>query len=124
VPMVQYLKSGDIPEINIQKCVMDWVRLNPSISNLIIHFPNEGKRTFSFGKSLKNLGLRKGVSDLFIAMPRHGFGGAWIELKSRNGFLTKYQKLFLKDMDEQNFFTKVCYCIDDTIETIKWYCSL
>ena len=117
-----YLKSGDISERSLQKCVMKWVYLNPTLRNVVIHIPNEGKRTPHYGKSLKDIGMRAGVSDLFIAMIRHGYGGAWIELKSKQGTLSDYQKKFLRDMAEQNYFTKICRSIEETIEFIKWYC--
>jgi hypothetical protein len=119
---VKVLKSGDISEETIHKTVMEWVRAHPMIKRLILHFPNEGRRTNHFGKLLKDLGMRAGVSDLLIAMPRHGFGGAWLELKSANGTLSASQKEFLDDMSQQNYFTAICWSIDEALATIKWYC--
>lgn len=122
MPKKGCLKSGEPSESSIQKSVMEWVNLHPVIKKFIIHIPNEGKRTARYGKSLKDMGMRAGVSDLFIAMMRHGYGGAWIELKSVNGVLSDYQKKFLNNMAEQNYFTKTCYSIEEAIEIIKWYC--
>ena len=116
------LKSGDVSESAIQKAVMEWVNLKPTIKNFIIHIPNEGKRSARYGKSLKDMGMRPGVADLFIAMARHECNGAWIELKSTNGVLTEQQKEFLHDMEEQNYFTQVCGSIESAIATIDWYC--
>lgn len=116
------LKSGDISESSIQKTVMQWVNLNPLLRGFIIHIPNEGKRTSRYGKSLKDMGMRPGVSDLFIALPRHGYCGAWIELKSKKGILSDSQKAFLTDMSEQNYYINVCWTIEKAIETIRWYC--
>lgn len=109
-------------EESIQKAVMDWVRLHPLIKRLIIHIPNEGKRSPRYGKILKDMGMRAGVSDLFIAMARHGFNGAWIELKSKTGRLTKEQTEFLEDMKAQNYYTSVQFSLEETIDLIKWYC--
>jgi hypothetical protein len=116
------LKSGDLSESAIQKAVMEWVRLQPTIRDFIIHIPNEGKRTTSYGKSLKDMGMRSGVSDLFIAMPRHDCNGAWIELKSKNGILRPEQRKFLEDMESQNYFAITCFSIESAIGTIEWYC--
>lgn len=116
------LKSGEISEESIQKTVIQWVRNQPKIKKLVLHFPNEGKRSARYGRVLKDMGLRPGVSDLFIAMPCRGFGGAWIELKSANGVVSIHQKEFLEDMSEQNYFTAICWSIDEAIDTIKWYC--
>lgn len=120
--MEKRLKSGDISESSIQKAVMQWVNLNPILRKVVIHVPNEGKRTKSYGKLLKDMGMRSGVSDLFIAMPRHGYGGAWFELKKKNGLITENQRKFLNDMHDQHYFTAICYSIEETIETIQWYC--
>lgn len=119
---LKLLKSGDISEEAIHKTVMEWVRMHPILKGLVLHFPNEGSRSERFGRLLKVMGMRAGVSDLLIAMPRHGYGGAWIELKSLNGILSPHQKVFLEDMGQQNYFTAVCWSIDEAINTISWYC--
>ena len=111
-------------ENSIQKAVIQWVNLQPRIKKFIIHIPNEGKRTKQYGKSLKDMGMRPGVSDLFIAMPRHNYYGAWIELKSKNGKLNTKQKNFMIDMMSQNYLTETCNSIEETIEFIKWYCFI
>ena len=123
------LKSGYLSEESIHSTVIDWVRKHPffRINNrfrLILHFPNEGKRTLRYGKLMKDLGMRKGVSDLFIAMPCNGFGGAWIELKSETGRLGVEQKEFLEDMKSQNYFTAVCWSIEEAMNTISSYCGI
>ncbi len=116
------LKSGAVSEKAIHQTVIQWVRAHPKISRFIMHFPNEGKRTVTYGRLLQSLGMRAGVADLFIAMHRHNYGGAWIELKSLKGILSPEQKLFLEDMNQQNYFTAICWSIDEAINIIKWYC--
>lgn len=116
------LKSGNVSEESIHKGVMKWVRLHPAISPLVFHFPNEGPRTLRYGRLLREMGMRAGVSDLFIAMGSHGFYGAWIELKSEKGVLKPHQRFFLNDMSKQNYFTAVCRSLDRAISTIDWYC--
>jgi hypothetical protein len=101
---------------------MEWVRMHPMLKGLVLHFPNEGRRSERFGRLLKDMGMRPGVADLLIAMPRQGYGGAWIELKSQNGVLSTFQKSFLEDMSQQNYFTAVCWSINEAINTISWYC--
>jgi hypothetical protein len=116
------LKSGELSESAMQKTVMEWANVHPLLRGFVIHIPNEGKRTSRYGKSLKELGMRPGVADLFVVMARHGYHGAWLELKSKNGILSNAQKEFLEDMAQQNYFTKTCFSIEDSIETINWYC--
>lgn len=47
----------------------------------IVAIGNEGKRTRIGGHIAKQMGLRPGASDLFLAHCRNGHGGYWIELK-------------------------------------------
>jgi hypothetical protein len=126
VGSINLLTNNEIPisEELIQKTIMQWVRTQKKISGLVFHIPNEGKRSLSYGKKLKDLGLRQGVSDLFIAMPNHTFCGAWIEVKTKKGKLSFYQEKFLIDMKSQNYFTSVCRSIEEGIQTIKWYCGI
>lgn len=115
------LSVDSISEESIQKAVIEWVRLDPLLRKVIFHIPNEGKRTWHFGRLLKLLGMRAGVSDLFIALSRHGFHGAWIELKSSKGVLTPAQKEFMRDMSGQGYYVTTCYSIDEAIGVIKSY---
>lgn len=122
--MSLYLKSGHISENTIHKTVMEWVRLHPRLRGLVIHFPNEGRRTKRYGKLLNDMGMRAGVSDLFIAMGRHGYLGAWIELKSAGGKVSDEQHRFLYDMRQQSYFTVVCWSIEEAVRVISWYCEI
>ncbi len=122
MPRGKFLKSGSLSEEIIHKTVIEWVNLHPILQRVVLHFPNEGRRTLRFGKLLKDMGMRAGVSDLFIAMGRHGFNGAWIELKSKGGIVSAVQKEFLDDMSFQNYFTAICWSIDEAINLMDWYC--
>ena len=121
VRSIRLLKSGDMPEKVMHKAIMQLVRVHPLLKRIVIHVPNEGKRSVQYGHELNLMGMRAGVYDLFIATARHNYIGAWVELKSKNGKLRPEQMEFAKDMEEQNYFTKVCRSIEETIETINWY---
>lgn len=108
-------------ESQIQKAYMQWVRLHPKLCPYIIHIPNEGKRTKWYGNELKDLGLRPGASDIFIAIPSGQYHGAWIEFKSKKGKLTKNQIAFHNDMDVQNYATKTVCSFDEAVEFTKFY---
>ena len=121
---IRRLKSGEMAEETIHKLTLNHIEEHPLLNRfrlLVLHFPNEGKRSPRYGALMKALGMRKGVSDLFIAMPRHGFGGAWIELKSADGVLKQEQKEFLEDMKGQNFYTHVTWSLKEAIDTVEWY---
>jgi hypothetical protein len=115
------LKSGALSEKSIHKTVMARIRADSYLKRFVLHFPNEGKRDPNYGRLLQSYGMRKGVYDLFITIPMRGFGGAWIELKTVEGKLSKEQIEFGKDMEIQNYFTKVTYGLDEALEIIDWY---
>lgn len=121
---IKRLKSGELSEETIHKMTLRHIEEHPLLNRykkLVLHFANEGKRSERYGALMKSLGMRKGASDLFIAVPRHGYGGAWIELKSADGTLSPEQKDFLADMKEQNFYTNVCWSVKESIDVIEWY---
>jgi len=119
---MKLLKSGEISEQTLHKTVIEWFKNHPNIIRYVIHIPNEGVRTIRYGKHLKDLGMRPGVSDLFIALPRHGYHGAFIELKTSKGILSNSQKIFLEDMQNQGYYSIATYGLDSSLERISWYC--
>ena len=100
---------------------MQFVALNPLLKNVVIHIANEGSRTSQYGRRLKQMGMMPGVADLFVALARRGYHGAWLELKSRDGIISFKQKAFLENMADQGYYTKVCFSLDEAIEVMKWY---
>jgi len=119
---IKYNKDGALSERSIHLTVMNWIRLHPDLNKYIIHIPNESKRTPRYGKLLKDMGMRKGVSDLFIAIPKKGYNGAWIEIKTMTGKPSPSQIVFHKDMQHQGYYCKFTKGLDDTIASIKDYC--
>lgn len=115
------LKCGSPSEHAIQKAVIKWIRLQPHLEYLVMKLSNEGKRSLSYGKQMKDEGLLPGAFDLFISIPSHGFHGAWIELKSVNGVLSLEQHKFKRAQEEVGFFCEVCYSIEEALDTISWY---
>jgi hypothetical protein len=73
-------------ESNHQAALVQWWGLQyPHLKNCLISYPSGaiigGKNKFALIAKLKNEGWRTGVSDLFLAVPRGGKHGLWIEMK-------------------------------------------
>jgi hypothetical protein len=86
------LKPEQIEQINF----INWFHYNyPQYSDDLHHFANERKCSELEGKILKRMGVKKGVSDLFLALPLNGKSGLWIELKVGNNKPSQEQKEFL-----------------------------
>lgn len=92
--------------------------------------PNGKWVTTGEGGKLKEMGVRKGVADLFIPVPRGGYHGPWIELKvdmSRFGGSKSYpgkaQKQFLKRMSQMGYAVAVAWSLDEFMQYVNDYKS-
>ena len=108
------------PEDIIQITVMDWVRFN-KLDKFIFHVANERATTVYAGSILKRKGVLSGVSDILVLRASEPYHGAAIELKSPNGKLSTNQKTFLETLENEGYFTAVCYSSDEAIKTIQNY---
>lgn len=121
-----------------QMAVIEWASFQPlhngaisKIGDYLIAIPNEGKRSPKAGNKFKKLGLKPGVSDLFLALPRSGCHGLWIEMKKQRqhfrgiaeqaAAVTESQRDWINRMNRTGYDAYVCYGADEAIRTIKNY---
>ena len=92
-----------------QMRLMTWARRSnlPGI-DLLFHIPNGGSRHPVTAARLKCLGVRRGVSDLFLPVPRAGKHGLWVELKADGGRLSGEQREWLDRMEAQGYAAHCC----------------
>lgn len=93
------------------------------IGDYLIHIPNEGKRGPKAARDAKRLGLRKGVPDLFLALPRGGHAGLWIEMKTNKGILMEVQAEWISRLTIAGYMAKVCYGFKHAQVQIQYYLS-
>ncbi|HHL2712979.1 TPA: VRR-NUC domain-containing protein, partial [Yersinia enterocolitica] len=91
------------------------------IGDYLIHIPNEGKRGPKAARDAKRLGLRKGVPDLFLALPSGGYAGLWIEMKALNGKPTPDQNHWLNKMNEIGYLATIEFSCVEAMKTITEY---
>ena len=100
--------------------LINWARANeeyvPEL-RLLHHIPNEGIRTN--GPVLKAAGMKAGVPDLSLPVPRRGFHGLYIEMKFGKGKTTKAQEEFMALLREQGYKTAVAYGAEQAREVIR-----
>ncbi len=75
---------------------------------LLMAFPLQGARTKQNGARLKAEGMRAGTLDLLLAVPRGGYAGLWLEMKTSIGDTTDSQDEMIADLKQQKFFVAVC----------------
>lgn len=101
--------------------LMDWIKLYPFLERNIIHIPNGGSRFLLEAVKLKKMGVKPGVSDLFLCLPISNKSGLWIELKSKNGKISPSQKEWLTRMRANGYSAEVAYGCDEAIRIISDY---
>ncbi len=114
------LKPEQIDHINL----VNWFHYNfPELADDFHHFANERTCSVMEGRTLKRMGVKKGVSDFFLAIhdPEDGFHGLWIELKVGKGKLTPEQENFLNRKTMRGYFAVVCWGWEAAKECILCY---
>lgn len=113
-------------ESDTQKALFEWVSWNlkryPELKYLH-HIPNGGKRDKATALNMKKEGVKAGVSDLFLPVPKGGKHGLYIELKRKGNVPTKAQNKWLEDMAAMGYGTAVCYSTEEAIKTLTGYLS-
>lgn len=123
-----YPKQNEVPEAQEQEALFRWAEFAvgkyPELA-LMYHITNEGKRTVAGGAALKRQGLKKGVPDICLPVPRGKYHGAYIEMKKVGEKPTEEQKHWLSELAR---FGYCCFVADkgwaDAAEFITWYMNL
>ncbi len=87
------------------------------------HFANERRCSIQEGRTLKRMGVKRGVADFFLAVPNGEYHGLWIELKVNKGKLTPEQQEFIKRKNEKGYLALSVWGSDSAKEIIKSYLS-
>ena len=103
--------------------IFDYIRFK-KLDAFIFHIANERKTSVQAGSILKRMGVKPGVSDIFIAIPRLSFHGMFLEVKANKNKPTDLQRKFLDDMISQGYFATWRTGADASIEAIESYLAL
>lgn len=111
-------------EDNVQMMLFDWARAQsgkyPELE-LLHHIPNGGKRDAREAARFKRMGVKPGVPDISLPVPRGGFHGMYIEMKSPTGKLSDNQRKWLARLSEMSYYTCVCYSFEQARDCILKY---
>lgn len=114
-------------EHDIQSAFFRWVRLaekiNPAL-RLMFAVPNAGKRGYKTAAMMLAEGLRSGVPDMLLPVPRNGFTGLAIEFKKPGGKLSDNQKDFIDLLISENWLVVVMTDTEAAIRTVKDYLGI
>lgn len=109
-------------EYQEQKSLLEWCSYHPHIYPYLVHITNEVKCNPLTGKRLNDIGRKKGVSDLFLAIPTKQYHGLWIEMKRRvKAKVTVEQHEWLDRMNSIGYQAIVAYGWEEAKEAIESY---
>ena len=114
-----------------QKAVIRWfaafaatrnldARLLFAIPNGAVLAGNSQRRAIQMS-NLKANGLRVGVPDLMLAVPRGGFNGLFVEMKRVGGKTSDAQLEYHALLREQGYAVRVCTGAESAIVAIRLY---
>ena len=116
-------------EAQHQAAVIKWSQ-EPSIRSqwpelaLLFHIKNE---TIADAKQIaidKRQGVKKGVPDLCLPIPRGRFHSLYIELKTESGRLSEEQRWWGECLTAQGNFWECCHGWESAVSVLEWYLSL
>lgn len=107
-----------------QEALFSWAAYNmqrmPELEYLH-HVPNGGKRDKATAIALKRQGVKAGVPDIHLPVPKGEYHGLYIELKAGKNTTTEKQRSWLRFLNQQGYFTAICYNWQTAAELIETY---
>ena len=94
----------------------------PREAAMLFAIPNGGDRNILVAAKLKKEGVRRGVPDMFLALPRGGWHGLFIEMKRRRGgTVSAEQKAYIAELRAAGYIAEVCRGCDDAFAVFAAY---
>lgn len=114
-------------EFDEQKAVIDWCRLAlgryPELG-LLYHVANGGSRNKAEAARLKAAGVKSGVPDLCLPIPRQQYHGLYIEMKANGGKPSPEQLAWIEALNQQGYAALVCRGAEVAIRYLEDYLRL
>ena len=108
-----------------QCALMQWWALESRYygidERLLYAIPNGGLRSRVTGARMKREGVRAGVPDIFLAVPRGGHYGMYIEMKTETGRVQPSQETMMSLLQAQGYKCCVCRGWDEARVAITQY---
>ncbi|HBR31933.1 MAG TPA: VRR-NUC domain-containing protein [Clostridiales bacterium] len=99
-------------EADEQAALFDWAEVMsktyPELE-LLHHIPNGGSRHPKEAANLKRQGVKAGVPDICLPVPRCGYHGLYVEIKVKPNKPTEEQLKWLKNLYKQGYDVCICY---------------
>lgn len=103
-----------------QVALFEWAAGIPEL-RWMFAIPNGTRTTPGIARRMKAEGVLKGVSDIFLPLPRNGHAGLFIEMKAARGSATPEQREFIEAMRDAGYAAFVCHGFDKAKQVITEY---
>lgn len=103
-----------------QRQLIQWTRTRPELQ-FIFHIPNESVGGQGWVIRNRQLGVKKGVPDLFYPVPAGGYHGLFIEMKAKGGRVSPDQERWIQTLNSFGYLAVVCYGWKEAADCIEKY---
>ena len=97
--------------------VVEWLKQTTDLP--YFHFAGERRCSPQTGAFLKRMGVKAGVSDLFLPRGNAAHKALWLELKTETGRASMAQMKFMREMRLENYACEIAYGSEEAIFYIK-----
>lgn len=106
-----------------QECIRWFKEAHPQLAQegMLFHIANEGIRLGGMGARFKREGIVKGVADLCLAVPMHGYGALYIEMKRKGTYQRPEQKAWQQAVERHGSKYVVCRSKEEFAVEINRY---
>lgn len=109
-----------LSEHQIQSAYFDWARAHPEARRAYA-IPNGGQRNLLAAVKLKKEGVRAGVLDVCLPLPRGGAAGLYIEFKAGRNTMSDEQAMEADLLVRDGYAVAVCWDTMTAIELTQSY---
>ena len=108
-----------------QKLFFDWLRFTyPDVYKHTFHIPNGGQRSSKTGAKMKREGVKRGVPDIMVALPKGQWPAMFIEFKAakpHDSAVSPEQKEWLNQLNQAGYLAVVCRGVGEAKKAITDY---
>ena len=91
---------------------------------MLYHVPNGGSRNKIEAANLKKQGVRAGVPDLCLPVPKGKYHGLYIEMKYGSNKPTQKQNEWITNLKKYGYAVSICWSCEAAVEEIEKYLNL
>lgn len=114
------LKNGGRSEADEQSILFEWASYLPELE-FMYTVPNGGSRHPAEARNLKRQGVKSGVPDVCLPLPKGIYHGLYIEMKVGRNKTSAAQDKWLEHLKEVGYATAVCYGFEEAQKVILGY---